>query len=104
MALSVQQVLRDRFSIEATVKEPNDVLIGGLKVCGILGEAATTGNNPRLDHLILGVGINISTRFPQELRGIATSLAAQIEAHRLPSAPRLLAWLAQAFESRYRAT
>jgi BirA family biotin operon repressor/biotin-[acetyl-CoA-carboxylase] ligase len=36
---------------EAAIKEPNDVLVGGRKVAGILAEAA--------DHVILGIGVNV---------------------------------------------
>jgi BirA family transcriptional regulator, biotin operon repressor / biotin---[acetyl-CoA-carboxylase] ligase len=41
------------------IKWPNDVLIGGKKVCGILAEAAWEGN--RLAGVVLGIGINIAT-------------------------------------------
>ena len=35
----------------ATIKEPNDVLLGGRKVAGILAEAG--------DHVVLGIGVNV---------------------------------------------
>jgi BirA family biotin operon repressor/biotin-[acetyl-CoA-carboxylase] ligase len=38
---------------EATIKEPNDVLVGGLKVAGILAEAS--------EHVVLGIGVNVDT-------------------------------------------
>ncbi len=41
----------------ARCKWPNDVLIGGNKVCGILVEAASTGN--RLDAVVVGIGVNL---------------------------------------------
>jgi BirA family transcriptional regulator, biotin operon repressor / biotin---[acetyl-CoA-carboxylase] ligase len=37
----------------ATIKEPNDVLVGGRKVAGILAEAA--------EHVVLGIGINVGS-------------------------------------------
>jgi BirA family biotin operon repressor/biotin-[acetyl-CoA-carboxylase] ligase len=37
--------------VEATIKEPNDVLLDGRKVAGILAEAA--------DHVVLGIGVNV---------------------------------------------
>ena len=52
------------------VKKPNDVLIEGRKVCGILTEA-------KRDALILGIGVSVNHRledFPVDLREIATSL------------------------------
>jgi BirA family transcriptional regulator, biotin operon repressor / biotin---[acetyl-CoA-carboxylase] ligase len=42
-----------RTGLEATVKEPNDVLISGRKVAGVLGEA-------REEYVVLGIGINVN--------------------------------------------
>lgn len=56
--------------LRATVKEPNDVLISGKKVAGILGEA-------REDHVVLGIGINVNVaaaELPERLQFPATSL------------------------------
>jgi BirA family biotin operon repressor/biotin-[acetyl-CoA-carboxylase] ligase len=56
------------------VKWPNDVLVGERKVAGILTEMTTRAD--RLDHLVLGVGVNLGSRsFPPELADVATSLA-----------------------------
>jgi len=53
-----------------TVKWPNDVLAGGRKVAGILCERHG-------DCVIAGVGLNVNqTRFPDDIAGRATSLAA----------------------------
>lgn len=42
---------------EATIKHPNDVLVDGRKVAGILAEAS--------EHVVVGIGINVGgTRFP----------------------------------------
>jgi len=57
------------------VKWPNDLLIGGLKMGGILCEGAWS--NARLDHVVVGIGLNLlqdPDEFPPELRGSATSL------------------------------
>ncbi len=43
--------LRRKYRVDAVVKPPNDVLVGGRKICGILLEEAG-------DRLILGVGLN----------------------------------------------
>jgi len=56
-ALSVAQALREYFSLPAEIKWPNDVLIQGRKVCGVLAESHWEGS--MLRDLILGVGINI---------------------------------------------
>ncbi len=62
---------------DVEIKWPNDVLVGGLKVSGILMELAADG--PRIDHAILGIGVNLNvdpTSFPEEFRRRASSLRA----------------------------
>ena len=49
--------------VEATIKWPNDLLVGGKKICGILAEsnvenATGLAKVKRLDYVILGVGMN----------------------------------------------
>ena len=54
----------------ARVKWPNDVLIDGRKVAGILAEG-----RPQEGWAILGIGLNVATQeFPEELRATATTL------------------------------
>jgi len=58
------------------IKWPNDVLLGGLKTSGILMEMGAEAT--RVRHLILGIGVNLNVAresFPEEFRGLATSLA-----------------------------
>ncbi len=55
------------------LKWPNDVLIGGQKVCGILTEMNAEATHVR--HVVVGIGINVKqTVFPKELLCEATSL------------------------------
>ena len=58
------------------IKWPNDILIGGKKLAGILTEAAC--DTARIEYVILGIGLNVNYRrdaMPQELRERATSIA-----------------------------
>ncbi len=58
--------------LSTELKWPNDIQHHGRKLCGILIDAR--GNPP--NHYLLGVGLNVNrTRFPEELREFATSLA-----------------------------
>lgn len=58
---------------EVRLKQPNDVLVGGRKVCGILAELGSTGEH--VNWAIIGIGVNLYRRsFPSELEGSATSL------------------------------
>ena len=53
----------------------NDIIIGNKKVCGILAEAGIDAQAPRLEYIVLGIGINVKrTAFPQELSEIAGSI------------------------------
>jgi BirA family biotin operon repressor/biotin-[acetyl-CoA-carboxylase] ligase len=60
-AMAVASVLTDDYSISGVeVKWPNDVLIQGSKVCGVLAESLWLGNHPQ--SAIIGIGINITPR------------------------------------------
>ena len=61
-------------SSRARVKWPNDVWIEGRKIAGILLEASIAGG--RVSSLVVGVGVDVHTEsFPEEIAGVATSLA-----------------------------
>ncbi|HEX4447975.1 MAG TPA: biotin--[acetyl-CoA-carboxylase] ligase [Polyangiaceae bacterium] len=56
------------------VKWPNDVLVEGRKLAGVLVEAVTVGS--RVEAVIIGIGINVHTRaFPDGIADRATSVA-----------------------------
>ena len=56
------------------VKWPNDVLVDGKKVAGVLVESALSGG--RVEYVVVGAGVNVQTRvFPHELADIATSIS-----------------------------
>jgi BirA family biotin operon repressor/biotin-[acetyl-CoA-carboxylase] ligase len=64
------------------VKWPNDVLVDGKKIAGVLVESVVVGS--RVDAVIVGIGVNVHTRaFPPELEAIATSVALALP----PNAP-----------------
>jgi BirA family biotin operon repressor/biotin-[acetyl-CoA-carboxylase] ligase len=61
---------------DVQIKWPNDVLLCGKKVCGILCEMSVSLEG--IEYAMLGLGLNVSTtesRFPEEIREIACSLA-----------------------------
>jgi BirA family biotin operon repressor/biotin-[acetyl-CoA-carboxylase] ligase len=75
--LAVHSAVAETFpGLHPDLKWPNDVLIKGRKFCGILIEMNSEAT--RVRHLVVGVGINVNqTKFPAELREIATSLKSE---------------------------
>ncbi len=65
-ALAVCEALEELYALKPQIKWPNDVLVNGKKVCGVLPEANWSGE--RLQVLILGIGINVASNSvpPQE--------------------------------------
>jgi len=74
--LAVAKVLREMFDLKVETKWPNDVLVNGRKICGILTEMNTTGET--VNFVVVGVGVNtnfdVEKAFPEHLRRVATSL------------------------------
>jgi len=78
-AIAVAETLRLDYETDAEIKWPNDVLLRGRKICGILIESAV--QDDRLDYIVLGIGVNTSqSSFPEEVAKTATSL--WLEKHR----------------------
>lgn len=77
--VAVAQALRQIYQTdEITIKWPNDLLLRGKKVCGILSEMQLDENGA-IDYAIVGIGINVALNpedFPEDLKGIAASLNA----------------------------
>jgi BirA family biotin operon repressor/biotin-[acetyl-CoA-carboxylase] ligase len=72
-ALAIANMLQQFIHLPAEIKWPNDVMIRGRKVCGILVEARS--NMPGI--YVLGIGMNVNQLredFPENLRATATSL------------------------------
>lgn len=73
--LALVNVLERRYGLEAQIKWPNDVLVGGAKICGILTEALWASDH--VYAVAIGIGVNLGKAFNQAdetLRFKATSL------------------------------
>jgi len=70
-AVAVAATIRKLFGLKAELKWPNDVLIGGRKVCGILAEM--DAEMDIINFVNVGIGINANTSVPQ-FEKTATSL------------------------------
>lgn len=73
--VAVRRAIQKTTGVEAGIKWPNDLLIDGKKVCGILLESAT--EDDVVKYCIAGIGISVNLKeedYPDELKSIATSL------------------------------
>jgi BirA family biotin operon repressor/biotin-[acetyl-CoA-carboxylase] ligase len=74
-ATALLRAIRDQAGITPEIKWPNDILIKGRKVAGVLTELSAELDH--IKHLTLGVGVDVNlnaSEFPAELRKTATSL------------------------------
>lgn len=73
-AVAVAQTLEE-YGLKAQIKWPNDLLLKGKKVCGILTEMGP--KHDKMQTVILGIGVNLNQAakdFPAEIRSLATSV------------------------------
>jgi len=74
-ATALRRAIKTIAGLSAEIKWPNDLLLGGKKVAGILTEMSAEMD--RVRHVILGIGVDVNqaaAEFPVDLRKIATSL------------------------------
>lgn len=86
--------------IDSSIKWPNDIILDGKKVCGILTELNCELNE--INYLVVGIGINVNLDicdFPEEIHKIATSL--KISSGKEIDRKALLAALLNNFEKLY---
>jgi len=100
--LAVAEALRRTAGAGAVLKWPNDVLVGGRKLCGILAERVDTEEGPAC---VIGIGINVWLTAAELPVPTATSLAllADVvpEVH-VPSRKELIAATLDRLEEAYR--
>ena len=70
-SLSLLETLR-KFNIEALIKWPNDVFVGGKKIAGILIENQLQGT--RISCSIIGIGLNLNQTFFDDLKATSVLL------------------------------
>jgi BirA family biotin operon repressor/biotin-[acetyl-CoA-carboxylase] ligase len=98
-AVAVVDALHATAGVRVGIRWPNDVLAGGRKLCGILSEAVA-GAEGRLQHVLLGIGINVNqTEFHEAIREVATSL--RLVTGRREDRTRILDGLLEALDRRY---
>ena len=99
-AVAIAAAINELTNLSARIKWPNDVLIQGKKVSGVLTELEYDRN--RQPFFVMGFGVNVNTKrteLPEELRASATSL--QIESNRKISRVALLQAILHRLEENY---
>lgn len=96
--LAVCKAIREITSLEAYIKWPNDIVVNGKKICGLLTEM-----NSEIDYVnfvVVGIGINVNIeKFPPELDKMATSL--MIEGNKTYKRKRIINRTLEIFEAYY---
>jgi len=96
--LAVHAAIAEQTGLQADIRWPNDVLLGGKKVCGILTEMHAEPG--RVHFVVVGIGLNVNNEsLPRELAATATSL--RLHGGRAVSRIELLAKLLRHLERDY---
>ena len=98
MGLAVAEGIRETCGLQTGIKWPNDVVIDGRKVCGILAEMSV--EREFIHYVVVGVGINVGLqRFPEQVADTAVCL--QEKCGGKVSRAELLVNVLKAFERYY---
>ena len=93
-AIAVRRAIEEVTGVAIDIKWPNDLVLHGKKLGGILTELALEGESGAVDYVVLGIGINVHEKqedFEGEVADIASSL--DVELGRSVSRPALAAAL-----------
>lgn len=102
--VAVCEAVEEVCGVRPGLKWPNDPVLGGRKLCGILTELSLEGETGRVESLVLGIGVNVlqgPEDFSPEVRQTATSLLQALG--RPVSRPALAAAVIRAVDRLYAA-
>lgn len=100
-AVAVSEALLSLTQLKIRIKWPNDILVNGKKIAGILTEISTEMDE--VDYIIVGLGLNVNTpyeSFPEEIRDEASSISMEMGRHfpRAPIVREYLRWYEKYYE------
>ena len=76
-ALAVESAISQTLHCQPKIKWPNDIVLNGKKICGILTEMVLKGTE--IDYVVIGIGINVNNKeFPEEIVQTASSLLLEL--------------------------
>lgn len=98
MAVSAAQAVEEYCGLQTGIKWPNDVVVNGRKICGILTEMNV--ETDYIQYVVTGVGINVNLEeMPEKIAAAATSLL--IEGGKKINRAELLQTVLKHFEENY---
>jgi BirA family biotin operon repressor/biotin-[acetyl-CoA-carboxylase] ligase len=95
VAVSVCEAVERLLALEPSIKWPNDVMLDGKKVAGVLAEATSDGEQQTV---VVGVGINVNLE-PEELADLPHATALSLEAGVTVHRGELLALIIERLDS-----
>lgn len=98
MAIAVAEGIKEVTGLDTRIKWPNDIVVNGRKICGILTEMSTEIDY--INHVVIGAGINVNQDdFPEDIRKTASSL--KMELGKQVKRSELIAAIMKSFEKDY---
>lgn len=98
MAIAVAEGIKEVTGLDTKIKWPNDIVVNGRKICGILTEMSTEIDY--INHVVIGAGINVNQDdFPEDIRKTASSL--KMELGKQVKRSELIAAIMKSFEKDY---
>ena len=78
-AVAIVRTIKNLTGISVNIKWVNDIFFNNKKISGILTETIFNTETNKIENLIIGIGLNVTTHnFPEDLKDIATSLNVRI--------------------------
>ena len=102
LGVASARAIRSLTDLPVKIKWPNDIVVDGRKLAGMLVESTTSGST--IDAAVCGIGINVhlaEDEIPEELRGRATSLAIELGGRDVPDRALLLGRIVDEIETIY---
>ncbi|MHA2431286.1 MAG: biotin--[acetyl-CoA-carboxylase] ligase [Promethearchaeota archaeon] len=96
-SISVAQAIKDMIGLKPVIKWPNDLLLNGKKVCGILTEL--NAELDQINYIIVGIGINVYNNLDEEINSLGTTL--KDEFNKNISRVKLLRLILEYFDENY---
>ena len=96
LAIAMVEAIREEVKdIDCYIKWPNDIVVNGKKITGILTEMSAEMD--LIHYVVIGIGINVNTtEFDEAIRDMATSL--YLETHRKIKRSNIIAAFSRSFE------